>query len=190
MLSELLTAMKITNSSGKFLFDAADKRIRFVAPGRRIYDVDMRGVNLDGFCIENVLFEGGDFERAQVVEARIKATVFEGSWICEMNCSSSAFEIVEFYDVQAYGARLDRASLSEVKFLGSNLSNSSFVNVDMRDVFFGKDNVGHKTDLSGVDFRGSRFFSVKFEGAVFDGQTHFPQDFDPRSVSGLSVKQA
>lgn len=177
--------MKIFNLSGKFLFDI-NRRFSYEGDKKfKIEDVDLESKDFQDLDFENVLFVGGNFDNANACGVKILKTSFEGAWLCDIDLSAANLEYVEFYDIEAYGAKFREAKISNAIFFGANLSRADFCGSMLRDVVFKEDNIGHKTDLSGADFTDVNLSSVTFEGALYDAKTRFPTGFNPSWHSGL-----
>jgi uncharacterized protein YjbI with pentapeptide repeats len=185
MRENMLMSMKVYNLYGKLLFDIK-KNFSFGDNNKlKITDVDFREKELKNMFFENIFFEGGNFDSADACNVNIKKVIFEGSWVCEIDLCGAILEDVEFYDVQAYNAKFKSSAILKCSFFGANLSGSDFSDAKLEDVIFTKDNINHKTDLTGVNFTNVDLTKVNFESAIYNNETKFPDKFEPYKCVGL-----
>lgn len=177
--------MKIYNLGGDCLIEIAAKLAEGGDELSFIEDVDLSSSDLSGAIFEKILFSLGNLEDAIVSGGRLHEVRLEGVWICGAKFEFASFFDVEIYASQAYGVIFSGSELRDVKFLGTNLSEADFSNATFKRVLFGRDNMGHETNLSGVDFTGANLEEARFDGAVYDDETCFPERFDPQKYAGL-----
>jgi uncharacterized protein YjbI with pentapeptide repeats len=186
--AELREIMKLYSLKGEYLCDLQEllgdeQREQLV-----IENADLKGKNLVGIVLRNLLFSGGDLEGADLSGAKIENTVFEGTWMPDALLKNAKLSNVEFYDVEGYGANFSDATLSKVRFMGSNLSQTDFSRARLTDVNFEKDNITHATSLFGANFSAVVIFGTRMVGALYDAHTLFPPEFDPGEHIGLMLE--
>jgi hypothetical protein len=76
------------------------------------------------------------------------------------------------------GADLGWANLSDADLRGADLRRANLAGADLSDA-----------RLSGADLRAAHLADSDLEGAIYDGFTQWPEDFDPRSAGAVSGPQ-
>jgi uncharacterized protein YjbI with pentapeptide repeats len=74
---------------------------------------------------------------------------------------------------------LRSACLAGASLRGANLQGANFSGADLTCADFSQDNLGGATTLDGCDFSHADVNGAVWYGAVFDGDTVFPDGFDP-----------
>lgn len=178
--------MKLYSLKGKFLLDLRDvlgddARERFT-----VEDVDLRNARLSGLSLKKLLFVGGNFDGADLTRTQIEDVIFEGTLLSDARFDGAVITRGQFYDVEAYGASFRDATLKQVSFLGTNLSQSAFQKAVLESAVFKRDNVDHPTDLTGANFSETDLGGAEFRGALYDDETQFPPGFRAEYADGLS----
>lgn len=177
--------VKIANLDGEVLFEIPSSRTKIVDGITRLEDIDLSSANLNGGIFRNLLFTLGDFDSAQFERSIFQKVEFDGSVMSDVNMTAATIDEVAFYAVYAYGAKFAGAQLRKVSFCGSNLVGADFSSAMFEGVLFGKDNTGHKTNLSGANLSDVNLCDVVFDGVEYDDSTKFPANFDPASHRGF-----
>jgi uncharacterized protein YjbI with pentapeptide repeats len=129
------------------------KGTSFRSPGLQARVADYRSENLRVGSLENIDVSGVAAQRASFVALRMAGA----------NFSSTDLEQARFQFLN-----LDRAS-----FRGANLQGASFCEADLSDADFAN------ADLRRASFLSVKLDGVRLDGAVFDSETAWPEDFDP-----------
>ena len=79
----------------------------------------------------------------------------------------------DFTGVDFSGLKFSAISFKRVNFTDANLSNTRNPFTIYMDCNL------QRTDLRGADFSGAFFLRSNFEGAIYDGNTQFPENFNP-----------
>ncbi|MFT3664266.1 pentapeptide repeat-containing protein [Piscinibacter sp.] len=135
------------------------------------------GLSLKGRVAVNAYFEGGSFEGADLSRCRFENVVFEGCWLIDAVMQGAEFIDVEFYDVQAVDVDFSGSSFTNVRFRGANLSGCRFGDARFERVSFEADNVGHPTNLAGVDLSQTVAVEMSCRGVEADALTRLPRNY-------------
>jgi hypothetical protein len=132
-------------------------------------DVDLRGADLGGACLEQALFADVRLEDTSFFDADLRDAVF--------------------IDVELEDAVFVEADLRGAKFIDSNLRRSSFWNADLESVYF--DNVDlRETDFDGANLHGTNVAGVRLRGARYDSATRWPDGLDPVTAGAVRSEAA
>lgn len=171
--------MKIFNKFGEILVESTKKSINLNGLKYRVFNCNLDNHEIVTCTIKDGYFELGSMEKTSFRNCKLIDVIFEGAWLTEVQFLNSFLRFCEFYASQAYKSRFYCVILEDVKFLGTNLSQSEFINSVFKNVIFGADNIGHKTNLEGVDFSSCTFENVVLQGVDYDSITKFPIGFSP-----------
>ena len=162
-----------------------------VAKALRKGEKDMEGENLQGAHLQNLNFEGVNFKNADLEEARLQGTIWKGAEAQGANfrkcrCQGADFRGVTSLREGIVKAIFKKAKLQRAKMLDLDLQNLDFRGANVKGTEF------YKSKFYGADLRGIKNWEeAKWEGAVYNLDTKFPDDFNPRKYGmWLSLRDA
>lgn len=130
-----------------------------------------KNANVGG--IGGSIVAGADFTGASFYSGRTTASQNQGLDLSGQNLDGGKLDSSDFT-----GGSFKGASLKGASFSGSKLRGISFVGADLTDATFTVSRYSGTTQLQQTDFSGAKIDGVKWEGAIFDCKTKFPQGFD------------
>lgn len=117
-------------------------------------------------------FTGASFYSGRSTSSRNMGLDLSGQKLDDSKLDSSDFSGGSFKD----------ASLRNASFTGSNLNGVDFTDANLTGADFTVSRYSGPTKIQGANFAGAVLQNVKWEGAIFDCQTKFPEGFDTFSA--------
>ena len=109
--------------------------------------------------------------------------------IKEISFIKSNLDKVDFKNCKLEKCDFWEANLYHTNFNNSRLKNCIFTDTDLRKTFFLNSilidsNLSH-TNLKGVNFQSAQFTNVNLRDAIFDNQTKWPNNFNPKDYGAI-----
>ncbi len=129
------------------------------------------------------LLYDGDFS-LEISPVDLREAVFEGMTLPGIHLEGANLEEANFRRADLYWGNFFEANLARTDFEGARLQGADLTNANLRDANLsyanlGRDNVGGSTQLQGAVLAGARIQHTNFEGAEYNKETIFPDNFDP-----------
>jgi len=144
--------------------------------------LNLKGAKLNNAKASVIYCTETDFSNAVLKGAELNSALLYRSSLNKADLSGANLELASMENINAIGANFSGVYAKGCKFEDSNLSNADFSNADLTVTNFVRSNI------EGVNFTGAKGIPVevstfrrRFEGATWNDQTIFPEDFD-RSI--------
>ena len=155
-------------------------------------EIDLSGVNLQGFNLVDLNFEGVLFSKAEMQGANLMETNLQRASLDDANLQGSLFlfaklQRVDFYGTNLRGADLSHTNMREASFHNLNLSEVDFKHARMRRASIEDANL-QNANLSHVNLQGAFLVRLKidsassFTGADFRGAMLKRVDFTKTQI--------
>lgn len=152
-------------------------------PGRRVVDLDLRGIDLTARDLGGLGADRIDLRRAVMCGAvlsgaRFSHCRFEHATLDDLDASSATFRDCALDTAHAVGARFDGARLEDSTAAGADFTRASFRGAHLTETSFARavlcgaaldDAEGEGVDLRGADLRGVTLARARFSEADFRG---------------------
>lgn len=165
--------------------------------GKDFHDKDLTSKAFIKGSLDGADFTGAVVSKADFTGASLKGAIFKGATV------ANTF----FNTADLTGADM-RGATGDASFTGANLNAANFEGftfrlnqpgekANCRDAIFRNAKLSGYLpglDFTGADFSGANLRGVKFErsilkGAIYDADTAFPEDFDPKAVGMVMAKE-
>ena len=125
-----------------------------------LQDADLRGANLQNTDLRDTVLKGANLKGAYLGGSQLKNKYLRG-----FNLQGTKLQRADLRRANLQEANLEGACLEKTNLQGADLQSADLRNAYLRDA-----------NLRGADVNGK----TKFEGAQYDKQTIFPNDFGPK----------
>ena len=146
------------------------------ALGSRIFS----NIDLEKADLENTFFS-----RVEMKQANLNYANFKNADLSDADLTESSLISTELYKAHLSGINLSKANLTRTNFTQSILNQANFYQACLKQAcligtaLIEADLSG--ADLSGADLSGANLSKTNLKGTIYDGDTNFPADFEPRS---------
>ena len=157
------------------MFDRNKLEEQYALGSRKFFNIDLQKADL----------ENAFFSRVDMKQANLNYANFKNADLSDANLTESSLISTEFYKAHLSGINLSKADLTQTNFTQSILNQANFTQACLKKacligtVLIEADLSG--ADLSGADLSGANLSRANFKDSIYDGDTNFPTDFDPKS---------
>jgi uncharacterized protein YjbI with pentapeptide repeats len=102
-----------------------------------------------------------------------------GADLMRVDLQNANLRNADLYWALMHECDLRGACLAGASLRGANMEGANFAGSDLRGADFSQDNLGGATKLGRCNFAKANVSGAVWYGAVFDGNTVFPDGFDP-----------
>jgi uncharacterized protein YjbI with pentapeptide repeats len=163
------------------------------------------GIDWGGCNKKNLMLEGGDFQKANLVDADFTLTNLSGTNLTSANLEKATLvrawftgaqvDKANFAKVEAYRSGFENVSAQGASFAGAELQRSNFNGATLTGANFEKAELGRatftKAVLTGASFSLANLSRADLSGATFEGPISFDRAFMFLTrISGLDLSQA
>ncbi len=130
-----------------------------------------------------LLFDGElhlNTESLDLPEAVLEGQNLQGAHFDGANLQGANLRRADLYWAHFFLADLSGADLEGAQLQGSDLKRATLTDANLHNANLGRDNLGGSTSLQGAILNCVGLKFAKLEGAEYDANTVFPQDFDPK----------
>lgn len=155
---------------------------------------NLQGANLQEANLQEAYLRGAFLKESDLKTANLSAADLQGA-----NLKGAYLELTRLEKADLQGANLQGANLGGAMLMGANLERADLTFADFSDTYMlaqggsgganleGANLKGAElrganlkgANLSGADLRAAKVKGAYPQGAYYDGQTHFPDGFDP-----------
>lgn len=174
--------------------NAADLQQRYAGGERNFRKANLGEANLQGANLQEAYLRGAFMKESDLKAANLSAADLQGA-----NLNGAYLELATLEKADLQGANLKGANLGGALLMGANLERADLTFADFSDTCMlaqggsgganleGANLKGAElrganlkgANLSGADLRAAKMKGAYPEGAYYDGQTLFPDGFDP-----------
>lgn len=155
---------------------------------------DLRGVYLNGACLDRSLLIGADQRGADLSNsslmhsilrnARADAANFSDSNLLGASARYGQFHCTTFRRSNIAKARFDDANLTGANLTDASLRNSTLISADLRHATL------NGTDLTNADLTAAKMVGVSLSDAILDGAVFERTDLSESNLEGLQLASA
>jgi uncharacterized protein YjbI with pentapeptide repeats len=153
--------------------------------GATLADADLQGADLTGANLEGADLTGANLEAAHLKEANLAGAKLPGALLAGVHLPGARLRWADLAQANLAGAGLRGANLA-----GANLPGADFEEADLAEASLASANLEganlEGANLEGANLLGANFTKADLEytdltDAVYDSETTWPADFDPKA---------
>lgn len=167
--------------------------IRFLKEGRLIEVEDtiikMAGLDLRGIQLNRANLNNSNFSHANLMDASLERVQLQNTQCFKTNFSGANLAHADFRNAALSRAMFIKINGSGVNFSAANLIKAEFVKANLRQAIFLNAKL-NGADFRNADLRGTRFdktdpTGAKWNNALYDEFTIWPENFDPKAAGAI-----
>ena len=147
------------------------------------YDTKAPRADFSGAKLTSSHFERSELYQASLQGADLSSATIRNSDMTKAVLNQADLTGINLFDVTLNSAKLIQANLSKATLTDATLTNANLTGANLTD-----------TTIDRGDFRGAQLIDItvnantKLNGSIYDDNTQFPDNFDPKAYGMISIK--
>ncbi|MEM8673058.1 MAG: pentapeptide repeat-containing protein [Cyanobacteria bacterium P01_G01_bin.67] len=171
-IKNLLVTQRRNKSSNLFSVATPYKILQSYIRG----ETDFQRSELKKIKLNHVTLKGVNLDSSNLAEAELKKANLSNSSLRLSNLTGANLEKAILQKVDFECACLNQVNLTDAHLEGSNFRKANLREADLRDGYL------VNVSFAGADLRSTKLQGANLKGALYDSETVFDPEFDPRKI--------